>query len=64
MILGGLIVAPMRRLATHFVHGKLPLLLIGASAAITFSILISVVSYHLLEIHFLRLKRFFTYRRF
>jgi peptidoglycan/LPS O-acetylase OafA/YrhL len=64
MILGGLIVAPMRRLATHFVHGKLPLLLIGASAAITFSILISVVSYHLLEIHFLRLKRFFTYSRF
>jgi peptidoglycan/LPS O-acetylase OafA/YrhL len=63
MILGGLAARPVPALAQHFVHGKLPLLLIGGAAAIVFSILLGVASYHLFEVHFLRLKRYFAYGR-
>jgi peptidoglycan/LPS O-acetylase OafA/YrhL len=63
MILGRMVTTPVRNLAAHFVHGKLSLLLAGGFAATVVSILLGILSYHLFEVHFLRLKRYFAYGR-
>ena len=61
MILGRLPIAPARSLAGHFTSSKLVLLLTGGASAIVFSVLLGVLSYHLYEVHWLRLKRYFAY---
>ena len=63
ILLGGLIIPPTRVLAAHLGLGKAAQFLAGAIAGTILSILIGVLSYHLLEVHFLRLKRSFPYAR-
>lgn len=62
MIVPFLIVEPVRAALGHITHSKLLLLLASALASAVTSVAISVVSYHAFEVHFLRLKRYFSYR--
>ena len=63
MILGGLIIPPVRELVASLGWGKGAQFLAGAMAGTGLSVLLGWVSYRGLEVHFLRLKRFVPYRR-
>ena len=63
ILLAGLIIPPTRILVAHLGLGKGPQFLAGAIAGTILSVLIGVLSYHLIEAHFLRLKRLVPYRR-
>ncbi len=62
MVLGGLVIPPVRALAAGIGWGKGMQFVGGAVAGTGLSVLIGVLSYHAVEVHFLRLKRFVRYR--
>jgi peptidoglycan/LPS O-acetylase OafA/YrhL len=63
ILLGGLIIPPVRELAAGLGWGSAGQFLAGAIAGTVLSVGIGVVSYHGFEVYFLRLKRFVPYGR-
>ncbi len=61
MVLGGLVIPPVRALAAGLGWGKGMVFVAGAVAGTGLSVLIGVVSYEGMEARFLRLKRYFPY---
>lgn len=59
--LAGMVGSPIRIFAGHYFHSKL--IGVGAGALVTLvaSILCAVLSYRLYEVHFMKLKRYFSY---
>jgi peptidoglycan/LPS O-acetylase OafA/YrhL len=63
VILGVRVIGATRMLAAGAGGGKALQMIAGAIVAIIFSLVLGVVSYHGVEVWFLRLKRFFPYAR-
>ncbi len=61
MVLGGLVIPPVRGFAAALGWGKGEQFLAGAMAGTGLSVVLGWLSYHAVEVHFLRLKRFVPY---
>jgi peptidoglycan/LPS O-acetylase OafA/YrhL len=61
--IAGLLQVPMRSFLDTHLHSKVLSVITEAVTAGVLSVLVALLSYHLYEIQFLRLKRFFAYNR-
>ena len=54
---------PMRLFLFRYVHSRALAVMLTASVVLALSILVALLSYHLYEMHFLKLKKYFSYAR-